>query len=453
MSFSTLPLLNPYHWGFNGTVKHFVGKEGTMELNMKDEKENTDLEHFVSQNVPSLKDGANFKLNPFLFTGILQTVYLAAADFSKQSPVFYGREIVKYSDFGVSTADWVMSSWKDDYELDKRTGHFDQARFKNDEKETHVEGWPRLHPRTRYLKEEELLKVHTNEKPLVVVLHGLAGGSHEPIIRSLTYNLSNIDNGRFQVVVLNTRGCARSKITTPTLFSALNTGDLEEFLIENKKRHPNRKIYTVGFSFGACMLSNYLGRVGENAPVAAAATLCNPWDMVSSAYKMSDDFWSKRLFSKNIAQFLTRLVEVNMAELEVPEGTVPDHKPSVENPSYYTFTRSNLEKAKHFVSTMDFDGLFTAPTLGFSSALEYYKEASPINRLPNITVPTLIINAKDDPVIGPEAIPRKEAQANPHVLLCETDLGGHLSYLDSENKSWATEQIANFFSKFDEMVR
>lgn len=452
MPVSNLPLVNPFNWGFNGTVKHIVGENGTIELNLKDSKERISLEHFISQNVPGLKDGAKFKLNPLLFTGILQTIYLGAADLSQQFRVFYGREIVKYSDGGVSTADWVMNSWKNHYHFDQKTGRFDRNKFDEDEAETHFDNWPRLHPRTRYMRESEIEEVHGDDRPMIVVLHGLAGGSHEPVIRSLTDNLSQIGNGRFQVVVLNTRGCARSKITTRSLFSALHTEDIEEFIDANKKRHPNRKIYAVGFSFGGCMLANYLGRVGEKCPLTAAVTLCNPWDMVLSTYRMTDDWWSKRLFSKSITHFLTRMVEVNMGELEAPDGTKPAHKPTVENPCYYTFTRANLEKAKHFDSTVQFDNTYTAPSLGFSSALDYYKEASSVNRLPNIKVPTLIINSRDDPIVGPEAIPYKQVPENPHVLLCETDLGGHLAYLDSKNEPWVTKQIAAFFFKFDELV-
>ncbi|QLL30858.1 hypothetical protein HG536_0A06730 [Torulaspora globosa] len=453
MPVSTLPVINPFNWGFNGTVKHVVGKNGTVQLYLKDEKERTDLEHFVSQNIPELKDGAQFRLNPLLFTGILQTVYLGVADFSQKFRVFYGREIVKYSDGGVSTADWVMNSWKNQYHFDEKTGRFDREKFDKDEEETHFDNWPRLHPRTRYMRQAEIEQVHSDDRPLIVVLHGLAGGSHEPVIRSLTDNLSRMGNGRFQVVVLNARGCARSKITTRSLFTALNTGDIEEFLNANKKRHPNRKIYAVGFSFGACMLANYLGRLGENTPLSAAVTLCNPWDMVLSTYKMRDDWWSRRLFTKSMVHFLTRMIKVNMGELEVPDGSKPDHKPSVENPSYYTCTRSNLEKAKHFDSVIEFDNLYTAPCLGFASALDYYKEASPVNRLPNIKIPTLIINSSDDPVVGSEAISHEQVSANPNVLLCETDLGGHLAYLDCENEPWVTKQIAAFFYKFDELVR
>lgn len=90
--------------------------------------------------------------------------------------------------------------------------------------------------------------------------------------------------------------------------------------------------------------------------------------------------------------------------------------------------------------------------MGLPDGLTYYRKASSINRLPNIKIPTLIINATDDPVTGENVIPYKQARENPCVLLCETDLGGHLAYLDNENNSWLTKQAAEFLGSFDELV-
>ncbi|EJS44777.1 eht1p [Saccharomyces arboricola H-6] len=446
---SKWPAINPFHWGYNGTVSHIVGENGSLKLSLKDSKDQVELDTFVNKYVPLLKNGAHFKLSPYLFTGILQTLYLNAADFSKKFPVFYGREIVKFSDNGVCTADWVMNSWKNEYKFNQKTTSFDTGKFGDDEKATHPEGWPRLQPRTRYMTEDELKEIKKVDLPLVVICHGLAGGSHEPIIRSLAENLSR--NGKFQVVVLNTRGCARSKITTKNLFTAYHTMDIREFLQREKQKYPDRKLYAIGCSFGATMLVNYLGEEGDKSPLSAAVTLCNPWDLLLSAIRMTEDWWSKNLFSKNIAQFLTRTVQVNMGELGVPDGSVPDHPPTVENPSYYNFTHENLMKAKHFKSSLEFDELYTAPSLGFSSAMEYYKAASSINRVDKIKVPTLIINSRDDPVVGPDQ-PYSIVEKNPRVLYCRTDLGGHLAYLDNDNNSWATRAISEFLSKFDELI-
>ncbi|GMM55704.1 hypothetical protein DAKH74_023200 [Maudiozyma humilis] len=448
---NTYPMINPLHWGYNATVEHLASETGTVSLPLKDGKDHVDFSQFVSEYVPALGDGAQFQLDPRLFTGFLQTLYLSSADYSKTHPVFYGREIVQFDD-GVCTADWVRNDWVRKYKLNEVTCNFDKGAFDADERKTHPEGWPRLQPRTRYMSESEKEDNMNDERPIVIIMHGLAGGSHEPIVRSLATYISQIDGGKFQVVVLNTRGCARSKITTPALFTGLHTGDLEKFALREKARFPKRNLYAMGLSFGAVMLANYLGRVGDKTPLKAALCLSGAWDMVLSSEKLQHDFWTRNLFSKNLTQFLVRFAKVNMGELEVPEGTTPETPPTVENPVFYTFTQSNMKKALQMRNVIEFDDVFIAPCLGFSSGIEYYKEASPLNLIDNISIPLIALNSKDDPVFGGIAIPQQFLNKNGNVLLCESDLGGHVAYLQSDGESWASKAIAQFFSEFDKNV-
>lgn len=446
-------LFNPYNWGYNGTVTQHIGEKGTLKLTLKKDGSKKQLHEVISENVPGLKDGAKFQLHPYVFTGILQTMFLAAGDFSKKFNVFYGRELIELSDKGIASVDWVMKEWESLYELNNATGSYNKSKIMEDGKATHPEGWPRLHPRTRYFTEAEKKAVQENtSKPLVIVMHGLAGGSHEPIIRSLTESLSNIADGRFQVAVLNTRGCCRTKVVSPKLFYAFATEDLRELVRREHERDPSRKIYAVGFSFGATMLGNYLGEEGENCVLSGASLVCNPWDLILSAHKMRDDFWSRNLFSKNITQFLVRTLEVNMPVVEWKGGEQPEDV-SPEHYTNYPFTRENLKKAKLFTDTVEFDDMFTAKAVGFSSAWDYYKVGSSINKLPFINVPTLVVNSHDDPVIGNDNIPVKESHENPHILLVETDLGGHLAYLNKNKDSWVTKQIAEYFNALESLVQ
>ncbi|CAI4054403.1 hypothetical protein SUVZ_16G1930 [Saccharomyces uvarum] len=448
------PTVTPSNWGYNGTVKHVLGEKGTKALAFKGAKRQVPLDEFVTKYVPTLRDGANFRLNSLLFSGYLQSLYLLCGDLSKKFLVFYGREILEFPDGGVCTADWVMPEWKEKYSLDAKRATINDKLFTRDEQATHPKDWPRLHPRTRYLNSEEIEECHSKGDacPLVVVLHGLAGGSHEPFIKAISEDLSRVGDGKFQVVVLNSRGCARSKVTTRSLFTALHTNDVRVFVNRQRAQFPHRKIYAVGTSFGAALLTNYLGQEGDNCPLNAAAALSNPWDFVHTWDKLAHDWWSNHIFSRTLTQFLTRTVKVNIKELQLPEKIEASHKPTLEKPVFFTYTQENLEKAEKFTDMLEFDSLFTAPSMGLPDGLTYYRKASSVNRLPNIKIPTLIVNATDDPVTGENVIPYKQAKENPCVLLCETDLGGHLAYLDNENNSWLSIQTAEFFNKFDELI-
>ncbi|AET40920.1 uncharacterized protein Ecym_7067 [Eremothecium cymbalariae DBVPG len=444
-----LPIINPFNWGIRGTVSQHLWNNDRVSLTLKDSRIVT-LDKFVNENVPGLKDGARFNLKPYLFTGILQTFYLGAADFSNKFTEFYGREIVHYSDGGVSAADWAMNEWKKSYALEN-TGQFNKQRFEEDAAKTHPDNWPRLHPRTRYLSEEELNEVHNDTRPLIVIQHGLAGGSHEPVIRCLVKDLMEL--GRFNVVVLAARGCARTKVTVKKLFDMVSTDDLREFIRREHERIPGRKIYGVGFSFGATLIANYLGEEGTDCPLSGVVCLSNPWNMAASSQKMENDFWSKKLFSKAIVNFLFRTVKANMAELEYNEKVDgPSFLGNHKKPSPHVFTNSNLEMAKNCSSVVEFDEIYAAPASGFKTALDYYKSGASLNRLGKIRVPTLVINSYDDPLTGHESIPIKEAEANSNILLCTTDLGGHLAYLDANDNSWVTQQITHFFDRLDALT-
>ena len=105
-----------------------------------------------------------------------------------------------------------------------------------------------------------------DRRPMLVVLHGLSGGSHETYLRHVIAPLvvtgkeeaaQEVDEGRgWEAVVVNSRGCARSKITSNVLFNARSTWDVRQVVQWLRKRFPNRPLFGVGFSLGANILTN-----------------------------------------------------------------------------------------------------------------------------------------------------------------------------------------------------
>lgn len=445
-----LPILTPWKWSYTGKVSQIHSNTKTVTL--KDGSNKTvKLHEFIDEKVPAFKDNATFSLKPTYFTGMLQTLALSDPSLNKFFKIFYGREVFTYKDGGVCSVDYVMNNnkgWKNKYSFEflknGKISGFDKDTFKKDEEATHLQDWPRLHPRTKYLTTEELEEVKASKtKPLVLICHGLCGGSHETIIRA---TIDKIDLDVFDVAVINSRGCARTKIMSEKLFSAYSTDDIREIVTAKLNDNPDRHIYLMGFSFGATIVSNYLGEEGDKCPIKTAVTISNPWDMIYSYEKMTFDFWAKRLCSKNIVKFLVRTVEVNLPSLEkFREENVAKHTSNA-----HVFTKENMKKAKAFQTTAEFDDTFTAPYMGFNSAVEYYSNAGSINRLPNIKIPLLAINSEDDPVVGETS---KNLQNvilnNENVMYISTSLGGHLAYLTSDNDSFITEPVAQYLSSFE----
>ncbi|EMG46870.1 EHT1 Medium-chain fatty acid ethyl ester synthase/esterase 2 [Candida maltosa Xu316] len=420
-------------WGFRATVKvHQADDESSLALKLKDDT-NIKFSQFIKQDLPILDPSKKLWLNPLLFNGTLQTLYYTSMDSSKKFLVYYGRELFTYEDNGICSLDWVIPKPKD------------VVSFKRLQKETLPEGFPRLHPRCRYLTKEELTELHNDDahstKPIVAIIHGLAGGSHESLIRNFAEKIESNTEG-WGVVVINSRGCARTKITSGKLFTAGSTSDIRDVLLDFKKRWPNRPIYLTGFSFGAALVSNFLAEEGDTenpaSLVKAACTICCPWDFVDGADHLKETYTGSYLLSPALSKFLGKLITNNYKELN---KYIPD-----------VINEKTLKEIETVNTLWDFDDKVTCKTTPYSSAFEYYKELSPVNTLSHIKTPILALNSTDDPAVGIK-LPISQMKANPYFCLVETDLGGHLGYVQKNGEFWCVELAEQFFQKFEELIK
>lgn len=418
-----------FKWGCRcGFKVHQIEDEKSLKLKTKEGKD-VRYSKFIREKI-GVDEHTTLWLKPWLFNGTLQTLYYARADTSDSFPVYYGREIFEYEDGGICSLDHVIEEPKSKEDFEKLY------------KETLPEGWPRLHPRTRFFSEAELKKVKAygqeedNDRSICFVLHGLAGGSNESLIRNLAELLhKSSDNSKaWDVVVINSRGCCRTKLTSGKLFSAFSTSDIADVITEFRKRYPNRHFYGVGFSFGAALLANYLGEIGAASPFKAACLVSCPWDMVDSSHHIDGSWSGSLLFSPALTAFLNKIVKNNIKELE-------EHDPE-------TFNQEKLKESLKFKALRQFDALFTCPSIGLSNPFEYYRKASPVNIISDIKTPILALNSTDDPTVSCR-LPVQEFSSNPCTCLIESNLGGHLAYVRPDGEFWSAELAQAYLSSFD----
>lgn len=169
------------------------------------------------------------RLNPFLFNGHLQTFWTAVKSYD--IPIYYKRHIFSAEDpafAGTFAVDFVVESYE---------GTDDS-----------------LPPRTMYYKDAEFEDFGSlDTKPMLVTLHGLSGGSHEIYLRHV---LRPIVDAGWEACVVNSRGCAMSKITTGVLYNARATWDIRQVVKWLRQKFPNRLLFGLGFSLGANILVN-----------------------------------------------------------------------------------------------------------------------------------------------------------------------------------------------------
>lgn len=171
-------------------------------------------------------------LNPLLFNGDLQTFWTAVKP--ADVPIYYKRHIFEHEDptyAGTFTVDFVVKPYEGtDSSLPHRTTYYTESEFKN--------------------------LASQDERPMVVILHGLAGGSDEVYLRAALKPL--VDAG-WEACVVNSRGCAMSKITSSVLYNARATWDIRQTVKWLRKNFPNRALFGLGFSLGANIMTNVSG--------------------------------------------------------------------------------------------------------------------------------------------------------------------------------------------------
>jgi uncharacterized protein len=202
----------------------FTTAESPLWLKTKDGNP-TDLKQICEESTPPCH------LNPFLFNGHLQTMWTAVKN--DGPPVFYKRKVFDAEDpayEGTFAVDFVVEPFVESDELlPVRTVYYTEARFSS--------------------------IASLDNRPMLVVLHGLSGGSYEVYLRHVLAPLIGKDGG-WEACVVNSRGCAHHKITSSVLYNARATWDVRQTVKWLRRTFPNRPLFGIGFSLGANILSN-----------------------------------------------------------------------------------------------------------------------------------------------------------------------------------------------------
>jgi uncharacterized protein len=342
-------------------------------------------------------------LNPLLFNGHLQTFWTVAKN--QDVPIYYKRHIFEHEDptyAGTFTVDFAVAP---NHDSD-----------------------PSLLPRTTYFTDSEFSKIASrDEKPMLVVLHGLSGGSHELYLRHAIAPLLKPDkNGdvRWEVCVVNSRGCAKSKITSSVLYNARATWDVRQTVKWLRKTFPNRQLFGIGFSLGANILTNYLGEEGADCQLKAAMVLSNPWNLEVTSLALQRTWLGLNVYLRSMGTNMKKLFETHVDQVS-------------KNP------RIDIEKVRTVKYLFEFDRYVQGPTWGYPTEGAYYRDASSSDSLLAIRIPFLALHARDDPIAVDEALPRQEVEQTPFGILCTTTLGGHLSWFELGGGRWFARVVSN----------
>ena len=262
--------------------------------------------------------------------------------------------------------------------------------------------------------------------PVVVLFHGLEGSADSHYARDL---MAHARMRGWHGVVAHFRGCSGEDNRLPRAYFAGDSGDIERMLRHVKSLHAHAPVYAVGVSLGGNALLKWLGEQGEAARtlVERAAGVSAPLDLTAAGRTLDRGF-NRRVYT---ARFLVTLKQKALRKAACFPGVLD-------------------AKAIAAATTFrEFDTLVTARLHGFRDADDYWQQVSSKPLLHAIAVPTLVINARNDPFLPAWALPSLD-DVSPAITLEQPATGGHVAFPSGPfpgNLDWLPRRLMQHFDR------
>ncbi|MCM8595803.1 hydrolase [Accumulibacter sp.] len=259
-------------------------------------------------------------------------------------------------------------------------------------------------------------------RPLLVLFHGLEGSSASHYAVSLMRALAAIG---WTGAVVHFRGCSGELNRLPRAYHSGDSEEIDWVLRRLQARFSNRSRYAVGVSLGGNVLLKWLGERGTAASdvLQAAAAISAPLDLAASGHHLGRNF--NRLYT---AYFLRTLKRSARDRLRRFPGLFDEQRMAAARTLY------------------EFDDAVTAPLHGFAGVDDYWRRASSKPWLAGIRLPTLILNATNDPFLPASALPSPHDTARA-VRLEFPSHGGHVGFVVGRppgSIAWLPQRILHF---------
>ena len=254
---------------------------------------------------------------------------------------------------------------------------------------------------------------------LIVISHGLEGNSSRAYILGMAKEA--LSKG-FDVLAWNYRGCGEELNRKAIFYHSGATYDLDTIIQHASAQYSD--ISLVGFSLGGNLTLKYLGEKRERTPkIKKGVAISVPLDLGSSCDQISTTAFGlyTRRFLKTLRQKVEKKARLFPAEFD-------------------------LAKFSSIQTLRDFDDTFTGPLHGFADAEEYYQTNSSLQFLADISVPSLVINAQNDPFLSPTCFPSDLAKKLDQVHFEFPKHGGHVGFMcaDSNKRFYSETRAVEF---------
>jgi uncharacterized protein len=257
---------------------------------------------------------------------------------------------------------------------------------------------------------------------LAVLSHGLEGSSRRPYMIGMA---TMLNRHGWDALAWNYRSCSGEPNRRLRMYHNGSIDDLDLVVRHALLKGNHASIALIGFSLGGNLTLLYLGTKGTalDSRVRMAVAISAPCDLRASAHELGRP--KNRLYMQ---QFLRSLHEKIKAKMALLPGAIND---------------DGFERIRNF---RDFDDRYTAPIHGFKDAEDYWTRCSSGPLIPRITIPTLIINAQDDPFLADGCYPVPQAENSAQVYLDMPESGGHVGFVEfnRDGSYWSERRTLEF---------
>lgn len=269
----------------------------------------------------------------------------------------------------------------------------------------------------------DIVMTDIQDKPIVIILHGLEGSLRSHYIKPL---IKSLEEAGFGACFVHFRGCSEELNRLPRSYHSGDTADLQS-VVEHLEDAFSQGVYAViGFSLGGNVVLKWLGEQGDNARTKTAIAVSVPFVLAHAGDRLEKSF--SRVYQKHLLSCCQKKYIQKSSVCKMP--IVVDAQTLN---TFYTF-----------------DDKITAPLHGFTGADDYYNQCSSRQFLKDIKIPTLVLHAKDDPFMWEHTVPNED-ELSPHVELELSDSGGHVGFISGSNPFkplyWIDKRVIEWLQK------
>src|SRR5258707_11752980 len=258
--------------------------------------------------------------------------------------------------------------------------------------------------------------------PVIVIVHGLEGSCDSNYVRGIA---DKAWARGFHAVRMNQRNCGGTERLTPTLYNSGLSGDYRAILLE-LMAEGFTQIYFAGYSMGGNLVTKMAGEWGAASPaeLRGVCAVCPALDLsaCADALEKTENYLYQRHFVKGLMTRYRRKVDL------FPER----------------YSRNGFEAIR---TVREFDDAITAPQFGYKDAEDYYEHAGAKSVVRQVSLPMLMITAKDDPFVPYEAVLKTDVEKNARVKVLTAEHRGPCGFISrwgGAERFWAEERIVKF---------